>query len=823
MEDMADNKQITNPADDDTPAYAVFYSLNNAGYVMIDERIHACVPVRNLAKAYYTKADANGVAQGQNELSRYDLDKLKPIRIKFLTQKEFDDSIGRAQEMAKLMANVPVKTDNGNVDTNKKVHSFASEKACTAMSHISSERKSRFSYRDEGYYNEYPAYYEDNDYPDFTYPDSYYRGRKITTATKAPMRGSKKCDIPLRDMMENPRALYRAMHVDIDDDDVVGLPVSFENDLPDISMKEYASLDDFEVLLPILNETIVNISKTRSGWLADAYMQNGLDITTDYMIDLDYSLMSEALKDWERRNDHRVIMYVEAFDPTVIDFKKNIKNLVTNGICSEDGVIDMVRYAIYNYVRCILVYDEYLSVGCENCEEDYFTGDPKDYVISNVKDHVDNDAKDQKTKKDQQAKYDNAGYYVNTENEDMYCFDRYTCNCILDALRTRSDCCVSVEDEHLHIVITDLSGKGKDVYDLPRYTEAECIGRNKYLISETKMREIADNLNNDYRLSSVYRDGQLKAYAFVSVYKDEDDLEYVFYAAKLADKETWMKDEDQNHSKLMYMKQKDAVSHTDIVAADDENWSNTIIINDMNDCGVKYMIHKPETLFGIAECIANGFDYVITDASDSKLVKVTSQNGNASMHYFHEYDHNAKDNSFILSGNTLQSFLYSIRCGYEVNSYAISDDQMRIEMTAVHSENPKQIFILSSTSYIRRLATGTNNRTYHVSINDLNDLNRIEYLNAVCDISEEPDGLKLSIREDDKPAKTCMFHAKSRDDSNTVIISSDLIYMLKDAIESSHCAYVWVRDCLLEHNDCVDIIIEDKNSRATKTICLHRG
>lgn len=367
QEDIQETEQSSD-VKDDSPVYAVFYSLNNAAYVAIDERMRACVPVRNIAKAYYTTADANGIMNGQNELSRYNLDKLKPIQIKFLTQKEYDDTIGRAKEMEKLMANMPTVKDNGKIDLDKKVQNFASGNSSGAgATHIGSTNKSNSSYHDD-YSGDrrYSAYYYSGNYHhSFGNPYSqYYETDESENADYYNGTSGESPSItypvaPLRDRMENPRLLYIAMHNGIDDEDVF-CPRSFDNDIPKIDRYNYCDIDDYSVLIPLLNETINKIAGTKSGWLAHVYMSTDMEINVDYMMDIDYSVLDDAIHAWKRKNKGMELMYVEEFDPTIVHFKRNIKYLVKTGKCTDDDRYQMMAYAIYNYARCILAYEEYV-------------------------------------------------------------------------------------------------------------------------------------------------------------------------------------------------------------------------------------------------------------------------------------------------------------------------------------------------------------------------------------------------------------------------------------------------------------------------------
>ena len=352
-EDIEQDTMPTQAVEDDAPAYAVFYSLNNAAYVAINERMRACVPVRNLAKAYCVEADLTSVAQGQNELSKYNLDKLKPIQIKFLTQREYDDTIGKAKAMQELMANMP-KVENTNTNTEHRVTNFAANNKTSSSGHIGEKTKNNTSgyYSDSyhsGYYND--SYGKKKEGYDFFRANPYGLSK---TGNQAPVPSVSK--ITMTDMIENPRELYKAMHDGIDDTAEIGRPCSYENDIIDITPTVYAELDDFEILIPAINATIDAISRTKAGWLVDPFVASGKEIDNDYMMDIDYSLLDLAIQDWNEINAPFQIMYVEDFDPTVISFKKNIQAVAKKYVVDEE---ELAAMAIYNYVRCLMAYESF--------------------------------------------------------------------------------------------------------------------------------------------------------------------------------------------------------------------------------------------------------------------------------------------------------------------------------------------------------------------------------------------------------------------------------------------------------------------------------
>lgn len=332
---------LVQDTEDNTPAYAVFYSMNNAAYVAVDERMHVCMPVRNLAKAYCVAADANSIANGQNELSKYKLDKLKPLQIKFLTQKEYDETIGKAKQMRELLANMPEVT-SVNHNTEHKVTNFASNSK-TSSNHIG--EKPSYSY-DKSYKSSYGDGY------------NYYTSKPYDTlkTTNISHSSPQRFKISLTDAIENPRSLYQMMHDDVDDIADVTRPHSYENDLVSLSSKDYAEISDFDVLIPIINETLHAIEQTRAGWLTDLFIESGKCIDTDYMMDIDYALLDTAIEEWNEINRPSKIMYVEAFDPTIIDFKKNIEAAAGKYGFEKEELASM---AIYNYVRCLLAYESF--------------------------------------------------------------------------------------------------------------------------------------------------------------------------------------------------------------------------------------------------------------------------------------------------------------------------------------------------------------------------------------------------------------------------------------------------------------------------------
>lgn len=339
----ADNNETDNACvsdDEESPAYAVFYSLNNAAYVAVNERMRVCVPVRNLAKAYCVEADLTSVAQGQNELSKYKLDKLKPIQIKFLTQKEYDDTIGKAKAMQELMASMP-KVENTNINTEHKVTNFATSNNKSSNGHIGEKSNNTSGYYDT---NKKDGY-------DFFHSCPYWL---FETDNKTSVKTTSK--ISMTDMIESPRELYRAMHNGIDNESIVEEPKSYHNDIAYISSSTYDDLDDFSTLITVINATIEAISMTKSEWLVTPFIESGNKINIDYMMDIDYSVLNDAIDDWNERNAPMQIMYVEDFDPTIVHFRKNIEAAADKYIVDEK---ELAAMAIYNYVRCLIAYEEF--------------------------------------------------------------------------------------------------------------------------------------------------------------------------------------------------------------------------------------------------------------------------------------------------------------------------------------------------------------------------------------------------------------------------------------------------------------------------------
>lgn len=338
-------------------AYAVFYSVNHAAYVAINERMRACVPVRNLAKAFCVPADLTSVAQGQNELSKYKLDKMKPIQIKFLTQKEYDDTIGKAKSMQALLANMPQST-NTTISGDHKVTNFAANNKSTAKGHIGEKPKnSSCGYWDKYDYSsdKYDDYRSDGSRKtsyDFFRSQPYYgQGNKSHSQTAPSTSG-----ITMTDMIECPRELYKAMHDGIDDTSEVCKPHSYENDIIQLSQATYDQMGDFEILIPMINKTVDMIADTRAGWLVDPFIASGKVIDNDYMMDIDYALLDTAIEEWNEENKPFKVMYVEDFDPTIISFKKNIE---TSAKKYGQNYRELAAMAVYNYVRCIMAYESF--------------------------------------------------------------------------------------------------------------------------------------------------------------------------------------------------------------------------------------------------------------------------------------------------------------------------------------------------------------------------------------------------------------------------------------------------------------------------------
>lgn len=391
--------------EDTTPAYVVFYSKNHAAYVSIDEKRHACVPVRNMAKAYCVKADVSSIAAGQNELSKYRLDKMKPLEIKFLTQKEYDETIGRAEKMKDILAAIPDKP-SVDITANHTVTNFASSSENTGKSHIGENRPSNYGEGwDNANWRNYPArkpcYNDYGYYGDYDYWDDcrYYENERIDRKTGY-NRGDKKRAKPskseakkaadskyinglktgTKNPEENPMVLYIRMHKhdgkDIDE-------ICYEKqsslgyDYETISSTEYiriANDNDFTILINVINGTIRQIENTKSSWLLNNTVARGFDIepnfTRSYLMDMDYAKLQKAIDFWNEMNDCAPpIMYVEKFDPTINDIGKNIEMLVKelqkeNSLINNDPMetaCTIMSMAIYNYVRCIIAYEIYMA------------------------------------------------------------------------------------------------------------------------------------------------------------------------------------------------------------------------------------------------------------------------------------------------------------------------------------------------------------------------------------------------------------------------------------------------------------------------------
>ena len=329
--DNVESDDTDNVESDDTPVYAVFYSVNNAAYISIDERMKMCIPVRNLAKAYCVKADLTSVAKGKNELSKYKLNKLKPIQIKFLTQKEYDETIGKAQSMKELIANMPKTETNSRIDSSHKVANFAKN----------TKNKYNNSYslgRDH--------YYDDS------HGDRYY-DTFINNANSKKKKFEQ--SISMTDMIQNPCMLYKAIHHNIDDSDVSNKIDSYDNDYVLLNEKQYDNILEFDMIVSIINKTISSIRETKSEWITDVFAKYAWSINEDYMMDIDYELMNDAVDEWNSEYNDK-IMYLEDFDPTIISFKENIEKVTYEYVVDECEVAGM---AIYNYVRCLIAYQRY--------------------------------------------------------------------------------------------------------------------------------------------------------------------------------------------------------------------------------------------------------------------------------------------------------------------------------------------------------------------------------------------------------------------------------------------------------------------------------
>ena len=343
-------------SNDDTPAFAVFYSKNNASYISINEH-KRCVLERNMAKAFYVTADANGIANGQNTLSRYDIDKYKPITIKFLTQKEFDDSIGRAISMKALMENMQVTTSD-TIDSAHKVANFATNTKNSdskGASHIGDKPKSsyekNYGFRD-GYTKKSSGY-------DFFSSKPYAQDWGNRQSEKKAQEATSTA--PLSTRIESPYSLYKALHCNIDDSDVM-LPCSMYRDTPDVTHDDIDGLkvNDINTVIELINSTLQRISTTQSGWLIQHI--DVPEITYDYLMDFDYAMLDYALDEWNTQFDDSMfgVLYVEEFDPTVKGFVDNVakaKTKYNNG----ESLNEWIEYAIYNFVRCIIAYDNYIS------------------------------------------------------------------------------------------------------------------------------------------------------------------------------------------------------------------------------------------------------------------------------------------------------------------------------------------------------------------------------------------------------------------------------------------------------------------------------
>ena len=340
--DVNNSSQIE---EDDSPKYAVFYSLNHAAYIALDETLKCCMIVRNLAKAYCVEADVTGIANGQNELSKYNLEKFKPLQIKFLTQKEYDDTIGRAKSMADLIVNMP-KVENTEISSEHKVANFATNTKSTTKA------KPNVSHNYHSHESDKPKKFD------------WFHNKPYENKSNNPSDKNIK-KITLTDKLENPVQLYATLHHRIDRFNANGM-TSYDKDFAQIATGKLNKLDDFDELIPLLNETLERIAITQSAWLLDGFYK-GLktrylvdEINNDYLMDIDYSIMDSAIARWnhqQRPSKSGYLMYVEEFDPTIASFKKNIKEAAKKFVRDEE---EMAAKAIYNYVRCLIAYEEYV-------------------------------------------------------------------------------------------------------------------------------------------------------------------------------------------------------------------------------------------------------------------------------------------------------------------------------------------------------------------------------------------------------------------------------------------------------------------------------
>lgn len=347
-ETIEEDATTEKPESEPTP-YAVFYSKNNAAYVAIDKRARRCITVRNLAKAYCVAGDLTSVVQGQNELSKYNIDKLKPIEIKFLTQKEYDDTIGKAKEMQKLIASMPKSVDTGNASTIHKVTNFASDvKSDTSKSHIG-EKKDNVNENSGSGYNFFKAKPYNGVYDTTSYNKTSYglASHNKTSHNKT----SSTFKVTMRDALENPRELYKLLHNNIDDGS------SYENDLAYV--RQAYDINDFDTITDLIRETIRNIENTNSKWIVAWLIEDDEPIVDEeFLMDVDYSLFDKAIDAWTDYYDDTTLIYVEDFDPTILNFKQKIQEVSDKYGIDES---DMTAMAIYNYVRCLAAYARYMK------------------------------------------------------------------------------------------------------------------------------------------------------------------------------------------------------------------------------------------------------------------------------------------------------------------------------------------------------------------------------------------------------------------------------------------------------------------------------
>ena len=363
-EEAVNEKVVEEPPEaEEPPAYAVFYSINNAAYVAVNDAMHACVPVRNIAKAYCVEADMAAIAVAQNELSKFNLAKLKPIRIEFITQRQYDETIGKAKAMQAIMEAAPITTSK-SIDTGHKVANFASNTKNASNTHIGNK-----SY--EKYNKGYDFYHSNVDYGNNKMHNYDHTNCNLESANEDD--ASVKL-YPFRDQMENPKWLYKSNHVNLDND-VIPKVRSYGNDIPSFTVKDIENFKqncDYAIVNAI-NETLMRIKDTKASWMtdkldlihnADLYHGNFM-VDTDYILDIDYSLLDDAISEFNLQNETH-IMYVEDFDPTMNNFLRNIykiNGVSYNSVREDDiqDVIPLVEMAIFNYTVCLIAYELYKS------------------------------------------------------------------------------------------------------------------------------------------------------------------------------------------------------------------------------------------------------------------------------------------------------------------------------------------------------------------------------------------------------------------------------------------------------------------------------